>query len=132
MEGLYIEYLRSPMYPKSMYEYESLKGNSMKEVTDATFKAEILNAKKPVLVKFGAEWCGPCRMLAPILEEVLAVESANFDIVSVDVDNSPEISANYGIQSLPTMILFKDGENVAQFMGMMQKEDVISRVKEAL
>jgi thioredoxin 1 len=120
------------MYPKSMYEYESLKGNSMKEVTDATFKAEILNAKKPVLVKFGAEWCGPCRMLAPILEEVLAVESANFDIVSVDVDNSPEISANYGIQSLPTMILFKDGENVAQFMGMMQKEDVISRVKEAL
>ena len=104
----------------------------MKEVTDATFKSEVLNAVKPVLVKFGAEWCGPCRMLAPILEEVLKTESANFNIVSVDVDNCPTISAEYGIQSLPTMILFKGGENVAQFMGMMQKEDVISRVKEVI
>ncbi len=104
----------------------------MKEVTDATFKSEVLNAVKPVLVKFGAEWCGPCRMLAPILEEVLKTESANFNIVSVDVDNCPTISAEYGIQSLPTMILFKGGENVAQFMGMMQKEDVISRVKAAI
>ena len=104
----------------------------MKEVTDATFKSEVLNSGKPVLVKFGAEWCGPCRMLAPILEEVLAAESANFGIVSVDVDNCPKISAEYGIQSLPTMILFKGGENVAQFMGMMQKEDVISRVKAAI
>ena len=104
----------------------------MKEVTDATFKSEVLNSGKPVLVKFGAEWCGPCRMLAPILEEVLKTESANFNIVSVDVDNCPTISAEYGIQSLPTMILFKGGENVAQFMGMMQKEDVISRVKEVI
>lgn len=104
----------------------------MKEVTDATFKAEVLNAKKPVLVKFGAEWCGPCCMLAPILEDVLATESENFNIVSVDVDNCPTISAQYGIQSLPTMILFKGGENVAQFMGMMQKEDVIARVKASL
>lgn len=104
----------------------------MKEVTDTTFKTEVLNAQKPVLVKFGAEWCGPCRMLAPILEDVLAIESENFNIVSVDVDNCPTISAQYGIQSLPTMILFKDGDNVAQFMGMMQKEDVIARVKQAL
>ena len=104
----------------------------MKKVTDATtFKAEVLDSTKPVLVKFGAEWCGPCRMIAPVLEEIFAEEGAHFDVVDVDVDQCPEVAAKYGIQTIPLMILFKNGEKLDQF-GTLQKEDIVARVKQAI
>lgn len=100
----------------------------MKNVTDSTFQAQVLDSAKPVLVKFGAEWCGPCRMIAPVLEDILAQENDIFDIVSVDVDEAPQISVEFGIQTIPTMILFKDGQKVDQF-GTLSKHDIIERVK---
>ncbi|MDP2193538.1 MAG: thioredoxin [Alphaproteobacteria bacterium] len=103
----------------------------MRNVTDSTFQAQVLDSAKPVLVKFGAEWCGPCRMIAPVLEEILAQESASFDIVSIDVDEAPQVSAEFGIQTIPTMILFKDGQKVDQF-GTLSKHDIIDRVKRSI
>ncbi|WP_353216144.1 thioredoxin [Sandarakinorhabdus sp.] len=94
-----------------------------KTVTDASFTADVLEAGKPVLVDFWAEWCGPCRMIAPALEE-LDAELAGVDIVKVNIDDNPDAPGRYGVMSIPTMILFKDGKAAATMVGARPKGEL--------
>jgi thioredoxin 1 len=79
-------------------------------VSDATFGEEVLNAKEPVLVDFWAEWCGPCRAISPLLEELSGELAGKVKIVKLNIDENPSTTVKYGVRSIPTMILFKDGE----------------------
>lgn len=90
-------------------------------VNDENFVQEVLQSKVPVLVDFWAEWCGPCRMFAPVLDEVSEELKDRVKIVKVNIDENPEISAKYGVRSIPTMILFRDGEMLETRVGSMPK-----------
>lgn len=93
----------------------------MKAVTDADFASEVLDSDKPVLVDFWAEWCGPCRMVAPILEEISKEHGDKIDIVKLNIDENPQVPQKYGIMQIPTMNVYKGGEVVKQIMGAKPK-----------
>lgn len=101
---------------------------STKAVTDATFDTEVLKSDVPVLVDFWAEWCGPCRALAPKLEELASEWNGKAQVVKVNIDENRESAAKFGVRSIPTMILFKNGEEVEQIIGNVAKEDIASKV----
>ncbi len=98
------------------------------EVTDTTFEANVLKAATPTLVDFWATWCAPCRMIAPVLEEIAAENEGRLTIAKLDVDNNPNIAASYGIQSIPTLILFKDGKPVERLVGFMNKKKLMDKI----
>jgi thioredoxin 1 len=104
----------------------------VKTVDDATFDAEVLASKTPVLVEFGASWCPPCRMLAPILDEVAGERSAHLDVRTLDVDANPVIQGKYRVMSLPTLLLFVNGEPVRQTIGFLSKGRLLAFIDEAL
>ena len=91
------------------------------EFTDGNFEAEVLNSDKPVLVDFWAEWCGPCRMIGPVVEEMAGGYEGKAKIGKVNVDNNPDISVKYGIRSIPALLIFKNGEVVDQIVGAVPK-----------
>ncbi len=97
-------------------------------VTDATFSEDVLKSETPVLVDFWAEWCGPCKMIAPVLEEVAVSHAGKIKIAKVDVDDNREVAAKYGIRGIPTLLLFKNGELAAQKVGALSKAQLTAFV----
>lgn len=102
-----------------------------KKFTTANFEAEVLKADKPVLVDFYADWCGPCKMMAPTIEQ-LAEELADVAVIGkLNVDENEAIAAQYGIMSIPTLLVFKGGKLVKKAIGVQAKEDVEQMIREA-
>ena len=96
-------------------------GQNTKTVTDASFAADVLESDKPVLVDFWAEWCGPCRKVAPILEEIAGENADRLTVAKLNVDENPETAGRYGVTSIPTMSVFRGGEVVKQIVGAKPK-----------
>ena len=92
------------------------------KVSDANFEAEVLKAAEPVVVDFWAEWCGPCRMIAPALEEIAGAMNGKVKIVKLNVDENPATASKYGIMSIPTLMLFKNGELASRQIGAAPKQ----------
>ena len=102
------------------------------ELTDSNFEKEVVDSEVPVLVDFWAEWCMPCKMLAPTIEELANEYADKIKVGKVDTDSNREISMKFGISAIPTLILFKGGEVAKKFVGLQQKSDLKSAIDEAL
>jgi thioredoxin 1 len=99
-------------------------------VTDETFEAEVLKNSKPVIVDYWAEWCGPCRMIAPVLEEIANEYAEKIDVVKLNVDDNPQVSQKYGILAIPTLNVFLNGEVVKQIKGAKPKSALLRDLAE--
>jgi thioredoxin 1 len=99
-------------------------------VTDATFDVEVLQSSKPVVVDYWAEWCGPCRQVAPVLEEIAREHGDKIDVVKLNIDENPAVSTRYKIMAIPTMSVFKDGEVVKQIVGAKPKAALLRELAE--
>jgi thioredoxin 1 len=101
----------------------------MLHVSDDTFEKEVLQSSQPVLVDFYADWCGPCRAIAPIVEEIARDLSDRLKVVKLNVDQNPQTAMQYGVQSIPTLIIFKDGKEVERLIGYMSKAKLMSKIE---
>ncbi|MBM69582.1 MAG: thiol reductase thioredoxin [Haliea sp.] len=101
-------------------------------VSDASFDADVLNADLPVLVDFWAEWCGPCKMIAPVLDEIASEYAGKLKVCKVDVDANPDIPPKFGIRGIPTLILFKGGSAEATKVGALSKSQLVDFIKEVI
>jgi thioredoxin 1 len=101
-----------------------------KKVTAADFESEVLKNDKPVIVDYWAEWCGPCRMIAPVLEEIAAEHGDKIDVVKLNVDENPTVAQKYGILAIPTLNVFQNGEVVKQIKGAKPKAALLKDLKE--
>jgi len=101
-------------------------------VTDSTFTEEVLNSEQPVLVDFWADWCGPCKMVAPVVEELAAEYEGRLKVTKVDVDSSPLTAGTYGIRSIPTLLIFKDGKPVNQVVGAVPKQVLQEKIDQVI
>lgn len=101
-----------------------------KTITDSNFDSEVLKSKQPVLVDFWAEWCGPCKMLGPIVDRIAAANTSKITVGKMNVDDNPDTPQKYGIQGIPTLLFFKDGEVVSQMVGFQSQENIQRTIDE--
>lgn len=104
-------------------------GQNTVAVTDTTFEKDVMKSSTPVLVDFWAEWCGPCRALAPKLEEIATEMSTKVKIVKMNVDENPQTPGQYGIRGIPALLLFKDGKQVGELIGNQPKDNITEFLK---
>ena len=107
-------------------------GAATKTTTDAQFASDVLQSDKPVLVDFWAEWCGPCKMVAPVLEEIASENAGKLDVVKLNIDENPGAARDYQIMSIPTMAVFQDGKIVKQIVGAKPKAALLRDLAEYL
>ena len=105
---------------------------AVEHTSDQAFDNEVLQADKPVVVDFWAEWCGPCKMIAPHLEDLASEMGEQVRVVKVNIDENPETPTKYGVRGIPTLMLFKNGEVAATKVGAMQKSKLVEWVKDSL
>lgn len=108
-----------------------MAGNTV-EVTDATFQSDVIDSGKTVLVDFWAAWCGPCKMVAPVLDEIAGENKDKLTVAKLDIDANPATARDYQVMSIPTMILFQDGKPVKQIVGAKPKAALLSDLSEYL
>jgi thioredoxin 1 len=102
------------------------------ELTDSSFETEVLKSAIPVLIDFWAIWCGPCRMVSPIVEEIAGDYAGKLKVGKVDVDSNPATAMQYGIRSIPTLLLFKDGQVIEQIVGAVPKRVIVDKLSRHL
>lgn len=126
----------SPRFPNTrrlnLQHSQEEKPMSIITVTDATFEADVLQSAKPVLVDFWAEWCAPCKMIAPVLEEVSKTYDERVIVAKIDIDKNPLTAPKYGVRGIPTLMLFKDGSLVAQKVGALSKSQLEAFLNESV
>ncbi len=102
------------------------------EVTDNTFEQEVLQSKQPVLVDFWAVWCGPCKAIAPIVEELAGDYEGKLKVMKLDVDDNPRTAVAYGVQSIPTLLVFKDGKPAERIVGAVPKKVIVDKLQSVM
>jgi thioredoxin 1 len=119
------------LFPPTYKDF-TMASDLIKHVTDATFETEVLGSKAPVLVDYWAEWCGPCKMIAPILDEVAAAYGDKLQIAKMNVDENRDIPAKFGIRGIPTLMLFKDGQLAATKVGALSKSQLTAFIDQQM
>ena len=109
-----------------------MSSDLIKHITDATFDADVLKSDKPVVVDFWAEWCGPCKMIAPILDDVAGTYQGKLQVTKMNVDENRDIPAKFGIRGIPTLMVFKDGQLAATKVGAMSKAQLTAFIDQQL
>ncbi|WP_405777010.1 thioredoxin [Streptomyces sp. NBC_00859] len=109
-----------------------MHAEGVESVTDADFDREVLGAGLPVLVEFTADWCGPCRQLAPVLSAVASEEAGRLKVVQLDVDSNPDVMVRYGVMAMPTLMVFRDGEPVKSMVGARPKRRLLQELADVL
>jgi thioredoxin len=102
------------------------------EVTDSTFEQEVLQATQPVLVDFWAVWCAPCKAVAPIVEELAGEYEGKLKVMKLDVDDNPRTAVAYGVQSIPTLLVFKDGKPAERIIGAVPKKAIVDKIQSVI
>ena len=124
MTALYID--------RTLSKESAMASELIKHLSDASFEADVLQSATPVLVDYWAEWCGPCKMIAPILDEVAGAYQGKLQVAKMNVDENREIPAKFGIRGIPTLMLFKGGELAATKVGAMSKAQLTAFIDEQL